>query len=287
MTAAIYAARKKMDFLVITKEVGGQTNWTKNVENYAGFSLVSGGQLAVSFREHLKQYGVTAKEGETVTEVGRDGNAVAVRTNKGEYLATAAIIASGKIPRILGVEGENRLRNKGLAYCATCDAPLFAGMDVAVVGGGNSALGAVIQLAGIAKKVFLIIEGKKPSADPVMTEKALAGGKTELIAEAKVTRILGDRFVSGIALERGGKAEELAVEGVFVETGSVPSSDFAKGVDRNEKGEILVNSGSETSLPGVFAAGDVTNVPAKQIIVACGEGAKAAVAAFDYVNRNK
>lgn len=287
MTAAIYAARKKMDFLVITKEVGGQTNWTKNVENYAGFSLVSGGQLAVSFREHLKQYGVTAKEGETVTEVGRDGNAVAVRTNKGEYLATAAIIASGKIPRILGVEGENRLRNKGLAYCATCDAPLFAGMDVAVVGGGNSALGAVIQLAGIAKKVFLIIEGKKPSADPVMTEKALAGGKTELIAEAKVTRILGDRFVSGIALERGGKAEELAVEGVFVETGSVPSSDFAKGVDRNEKGEILVNSGSETSLPGVFAAGDVTNVPAKQIIVACGEGAKAAIAAFDYVNRNK
>jgi alkyl hydroperoxide reductase subunit F len=287
MTASIYAARERMNFLVIAKEVGGQTNWTKNVEKYTGFRLITGYDLVKHFREHLAQYSIEAKEGVTVSLLEKDGGEIKVVTNKGEFIAKSVIIASGKIPKTLGVDGENRLRNKGLAYCATCDAPMFADMDVAVIGGGNSALDATLQLVNIAKKIYLIFQANELSADPVMAEKAFQSGKVVLLNNSNVKQVLGDKFVSGIVIVRGGKEEEIKVEGIFVEIGSVPSSDFVKGVMKNNDGELLVNAKSETNVEGIFAAGDVTDVPAKQIIVAAGEGAKAAISAFEYISKRK
>ncbi|MFH1368450.1 MAG: FAD-dependent oxidoreductase [Elusimicrobiota bacterium] len=287
ITASIYAARKKINFIVITKEVGGQTNWTLNVENYTGFRLVTGAELVKQFRDHLKQYNITAKEGEEVVSLEKNGDTVKVVTNKGEYSAKTAIIASGKIPRRLGVDGENRLRNKGLAYCATCDAPMFADMDVAVIGGGNSALDAALQLVNIAKKVYIIDNAPGFTADQVMVEKALSSPIVTAYHDTTVTMISGEKFVNGIGINHGGKEELLNVEGIFVEIGSVPATDFVKGVEKNEHNEIWVNCKTETNIPGIFAAGDATSVPAKQIIVASGEGAKAAISAFEYINKLK
>lgn len=287
ITASIYAARKKMDFLIITKEVGGQTNWTKNVENYTGFRLVTGNELVRQFRDHLKQYSIEAREAEEVVSLEKTGDVVKIVTSKGEYAAKSAIVASGKLPRRLGVEGENKFRNKGLAYCATCDAPLFADMDVAVVGGGNSALDAVLQLVNIAKKVYVIDKAAEFSADPVTVEKAVSNSKVTVFHNTVITKVTGDKFVGGLGINREGRDESLNVEGVFVEIGSEPATDFLKGIEKNGHNEVQVNCKCETNVPGIFAAGDCTSVPAKQIIVASGEGAKAAIAAFEYINRIK
>lgn len=285
ITASLYAARKKMNFLVITKEVGGQTNWTLNVENYTGFRLITGIDLVKQFREHLKQYNIPAKEGEEVTLLETTGDLAKVVTNKGEYQSKAVIIASGKLPRRLGVDGENKLRNKGLAYCATCDAPMFADMDVAVIGGGNSAMDAALQLINIAKKVHIIDKAPAFTADSITVEKALSSPKVTAYHNTIVTKVIGDKFVSGLGISREGNEETLNVEGIFVEIGAVPATDFVKGVEKNEHNEIWVNCKTETNIPGFFAAGDCTSVPAKQIIVASGEGAKAAISAFEYINR--
>jgi alkyl hydroperoxide reductase subunit AhpF len=210
---------------------------------------------------------------------------VQIQTDKDEYTAQAVIIASGRRPRKLGAPGEDEFKNKGVTYCATCDAPLFAGLDVAVIGGGNAALDATLQLIKIAKKIYLIEVKPKLTADRIMVEKAKESGKVVIYTGTQLKRIYGEQLVRGIEIEKDGKLEELPVGGIFIEIGSTPGSDFARGVTKNERGEIVVNCSCETNIPGVFAAGDVTNVPAKQIIVACGEGAKACIVAFDYVNR--
>jgi alkyl hydroperoxide reductase subunit AhpF len=207
-----------------------------------------------------------------------------VTTDNGSYEARTLVIASGMAHRKLGVPGEDRLRGKGVAYCATCDAPLFAGMDVAVVGGGNSAIDAVLQLLKIANKIYVIDRSPAFKADPILVERIMESGKVTAFHNAAITEIRGDRFVNGIAVDHAGEQKELRVEGVLVEIGWTPASGFAGTVEKNRHGEIIVDCGSKTNVPGIFAAGDVTSVPAKQIIVACGEGAKAALAAFRYVN---
>jgi NADH-dependent peroxiredoxin subunit F len=287
ITASIYAARKKMDFLVIAKEVGGQTNWTLNVENYTGFQMISGRDLVANFRKHLSGYGDRVKEGESVRSVEKAGEAFKVKTNKGEYEAKALVITSGKINKVLNVPGENRLRNKGVFYCATCDAPIFQDADVVVVGGGNSGLDAVLQLEKIAKKIYLVDSQPKLMADHVLVEKAKSSPKVEVLVNTRVLEILGDKFVSGIRVEHEGKERTIPAEGVFIEIGWTPSSDFIENIAKNPKTELMINCNSETSIEGVFAAGDVTSVPAKQIIVSCGEGAKAVLAAFEYLNRKE
>lgn len=285
ITASVYAARKRMDFLVITRDIGGQATLSSDIENYTGYQFITGPELVGKFREHLNQFGVKIREGEVVTSVRKGGEVVRIETERGKYEAKAAIIASGRIPRKLGVEGEEEFKNRGVTYCATCDAPLFAGMEVAVVGGGNSALDAILQLIKIASKIYLIDVAPQLRADPVMVEKAKNSGKVVIYHKTKVEKIYGENFVRGMRISRKGKREDLAVEGVFVEIGSLPASDFIKDVEKNERGEITVNCKCETSTPGIFAAGDVTNVFAKQIIVACGEGSKAALAAFEYLSK--
>jgi alkyl hydroperoxide reductase subunit F len=285
ITAGVYAARKRMHVLMITGDIGGQTALSWDIENYLGYQFITGPELVEKFKEHLAQFDVELKEDEKVTSVEKSDDTITIKTDKGDYTAKTAIIASGRKPRKLGVEGEDEFKNKGITYCATCDAPLFAGMDVAVIGGGNAGLDATLQLIKIAKRIYLIEAKPQLAADRIMIEKATESGKVRVYTDTKVKQIYGEQLVKGLDIVTGDKTETIPVGGIFVEIGSIPASEIVIGVEKNEGGEIIVNCSCETNIPGVFAAGDVTNVFAKQIIVACGEGAKAAIAAFEYLNR--
>jgi NADH-dependent peroxiredoxin subunit F len=287
ITASVYAARKRMNFLVVTQDIGGQAAWSADIENYTGYQFITGMELVDKFREHLEKFEVEIKTAEPVLSVQYSGELIKVITGQAEYLTKTVIIASGRVPRKLGVKGEDELKNLGVTYCATCDGPLFEGMTVAVIGGGNSALDATLQLIKIAEKIYLIDISPQLRADPVMIEKAEISGKVEFFNLSKVEAIYGEHQVKGVKISKEGKTFDLEVQGVFIEVGSVPSSDLIAGIAKNKMGEILVNCKCETNLPGVFAAGDVTDVFTKQIIVACGEGSKAALAAFEYLSLRK
>jgi len=284
ITAGVYGARKRMNFLIISKDIGGQTSWSGDIENYIGYQFITGPELVTKFREHLEKFNVGLKVEEEVKLVRREGGAIHITSDKGEYEARTVIIASGRKPRMLGAEGEMKYMNRGVTYCATCDGPLFAGMDVAVVGGGNAGLDAVLQLINIANKICVIEFTPIIKADPIMVEKAKASGKVVFYTQSKVETVYGDTFVKGIKVRREGELFELPVQGVFVEIGSMPVSHIAPDVKKNEFKEIIVDPKCRTNIEGIFAAGDVTDVPAKQIIVACGEGSKALLAAFEYLN---
>ncbi len=286
ITASVYAARKKINLLVITKDIGGQTAWSGDIENYTGYQFITGPELAAKFEEHMKQYGIEVKEGEEATGINKVDNKIVVKTGKGEYEARTAIIASGKTSRELNVPGEKEFKNRGLTYCATCDGPLFSGKDVAVVGGGNSALDAALQLMKIAKHIYLINITSRLGGDAIMRDKVERSEMVTVMNNTRITAIMGDKMVSGIKLKRDGKEETISVQGVFVEIGLIPNSNFAKGIKVNGYGEIEVSTYNETNIPGIFAAGDVTDVPEKQIIIAAGEGSKAALGAFKYLNTN-
>lgn len=285
VTAAIYAARKKMDFVVIAKEVGGQVTYSSEIENYTGFQFITGEELATKFEEHLKKFAFELKL-EEISKVERTRNLFMVKTEASKYLGKTVIVATGTRPRELNVPGEAEFKNRGITYCSTCDGPLFEGMDVAVIGGGNSALESALQLMKIAMSVRVITHGPKVKADQAYLQRAKESGKVEIITDTDILEVLGDKVVNGIKIQRKGKNPELLrVQGVFVEIGSVPSSQIIDFVQKNQFGEIMVNPKCETDVPGLFAAGDVTNVPEKQIIIAAGEGSKAALAAFKYVSQ--
>ncbi|MFA6170639.1 MAG: FAD-dependent oxidoreductase [Candidatus Margulisiibacteriota bacterium] len=285
ITAAVYAARKKMSLAVVAKEIGGQAAWSSNVENYTGFQVITGPELVKKFSDHLSQYKFEMREGVEATLVERAGSNFQVKLSDGQALAAkSVIIASGKRPRPLNVPGEREFRGRGVAYCATCDGPLFAGKTVAVVGGGNSALDAALQMERIAAKVYLINLAPALTGDPVMSEKLVGLPKVEIMNSAKITEIFGDQFVRGLKIDRAGRIEALALEGIFVEIGLTPNSALVDCVSKNELGEIEIDCAARTSCPGLFAAGDVTAVPSKQIIIAAGDGAKAALSAFTYLN---
>ena len=283
ITAAVYSARKKMDFSVLTTNVGGQVILSSKIENYTGFQYITGDELGAKFQEHLKKYKFDFKM-EEAEKVEREGNLLRATSKVGTYLCKTAIIATGRKPRELKVLGETEFKNRGVTYCATCDGPLFEGLDVAVVGGGNSALEAVLQLIKIAKSVYLLHRGSQFGADTVLVEKVEASDKVKILLNAQVKEIVGDKLVNGIRVQRDGEERLLPVQGVFVEIGAVPNSDIVGFVEKNRAGEIIVNCKCETSVPGLFAAGDVTNVPQKQIVVAAGEGCKAALSAFAYLS---
>ncbi|MGB2600665.1 MAG: FAD-dependent oxidoreductase [Candidatus Omnitrophota bacterium] len=287
ITASVYAARKKMDLLVITDDIGGQAAWSGDIENYTGYQFVTGVELSSKFEEHMKKYGIAVKEGEKATHIDIDGNVCVVSTEKDEYRSKTVIIASGKRSKELNIRDEAKFRNKGLTYCATCDGPLFAGKEVAIIGGGNSALDAALQLMKIARKVFIINITPELGGDAIMREKVSASDNVTVINNAQVTGIQGDVFVEKIKISEDGSEREIPVQGIFVEIGLIPNSSFAEPLERNERGEIIVDSYNQTNIPGIFAAGDVTDVPEKQIIIAAGEGAKAALGTFAYISKTE
>ena len=286
ITAAVYAARKGLKLLVITKDIGGQAALSGNVENYTGYQFVPGPELALKFEEHLRKFNFELKESEAVEEVKKEDNGyIKVKTHKGLYAAKTAIIATGAGWKELHALGEKKFKNKGLTYCATCDAPLFRGKSVAVVGGGNSALDAAIQLINIAAYMYIVNIASNLTGDEIMRARVAKNKKVTILNNSKVTAILGDEFVNAIVVERGGKEEKISVQGVFVEIGLIPNSEIIANIERNEKGEIRIDKNNRTNISGIFAAGDVTDVPEKQIIIAAGEGSKAALSAFKYLMR--
>jgi alkyl hydroperoxide reductase subunit F len=287
ITASVYAARKMMSSLVITRDIGGQAAWSGDIENYTGYQFITGPELAAKFEEHMRKYSVTVKENETVGNLKKDNDLVTVVTDKNKYETRTVIIASGKRTKKLNIKGEDEFINHGLTYCATCDAPLFSGRDVVVVGGGNSALDAALQLTRIAKHIYLVNINPSLGGDAIMREKIENNEKVSIFNNSSILEIFGDKFVKGIKVRHQDKEEVLTVGGVFVEIGLTPNSEFAAGVEKNQFGEIKVNSHNETNIPGVFAAGDVTDVPEKQIIIAAGEGSKACLGAFRYLSERK
>ena len=290
LTAAVYAARKKLKTLVLSKDVGGQTIWSFGVENYLGFRLISGVELVRRFEEHVREFEVELKTDNEVTGIEQKDDYFDVHTKDEKYRGKTVVIASGKIPRKLNVPGEEKFLGRGVAYCATCDAPLFLGKDVAVIGGGNAALDAALQLSQIGKQIYVININAELGGDEITRDKIKAADNIGVLNNAQTLEISGEVFVNGIKIRDKTRGDERAidVQGVFVEIGSVPSSDFARGlVEVNDSGEIKVNCRSETNIPGIFAAGDVTDVSAKQIIAAAGDGCKAAISAYDHLIRKK
>ncbi|UCG35741.1 MAG: FAD-dependent oxidoreductase [Candidatus Omnitrophota bacterium] len=287
ITGAVYAARKKLDFLVITLDIGGQTVWSGDIENYTGYQFVTGPELASKFREHMEAFKIEVRMPERVTDIKKEGDIIRTITNNAEYLSKTAIVATGKRPRPLGAEGEQEFKNKGVTYCATCDGPLFKDKPVAIIGGGNSGLDAALQMVKISPKVYLIESGAQLSADSLMIDNIKKASNVEICTNSKVNKIYGDTFVKGIEIEKQGKVHNLNVEGIFIEIGLIPNSKFAFILERDEKDEIVVDCYNKTNIEGIFAAGDVTNVPEKQIVIACGEGSKATLSAFRYLSTHK
>ena len=287
ITAAVYAARKKINFLAISKDIGGQAAWSGDIENYTGYQFITGPELAAKFEEHMRKYDIELKENEGAVDLKKEGDIITVTTDKSKYEARTLIIASGKRARELNVPGEKEFKNHGLTYCATCDAPLFAGKEVAVIGGGNSALDATLQLIKIAKYIYLINITPALGGDAIMREKVQESKIVTVLNSSRVSAVTGDKMVSGIKVKKDGKEEFLAVGGVFIEIGLIANSEFAKDVEKNRLGEIKVNTSNETNIPGIFAAGDITDVPEKQIIIAAGEGSKATLSAFRYLSEHR
>jgi alkyl hydroperoxide reductase subunit F len=288
MTAAVYAARKRIDALLLTKDIGGQVLTTVGVENYMGYQYIEGFELMQKFEEQVKQFPLEQKIGQGVVALSRLNAGFEVRTDKSEsYQAKAVIIATGKRPRPLNVPGEEQLRGRGVTYCAICDGPIFTGQKVAVIGGGNSALEAADDMVKIAEYVYLV--SLTPfTGDQILVDKVKNASNLTVFLEHEVVTIDGSNRVEGIAIRdmKSGEEKKLEVGGVFVEIGLIPNSELTQGIVKlNKLGEIEVNYANETGIPGLFAAGDVTNVPEKQIVVAAGEGAKAALQAQKYLQR--
>jgi len=292
MTVVVYAARKRLNTLLISYDLGGQPLTTAGVENYMGYQFIEGPELMQKFEEQVRQSpsDVKTEIGQRVESVSRINRGFEVRTDKGEtYQAKAVIFATGKRPRQLNAPGEKELVGKGVTYCAICDGPLFAGEKVAVIGGGNSALEAADDMIKIAEHVYLI-SLTSLTGDRILIGKITNADNLTMFLEHEVLEIKGEDRVEGIKIRdlKSKQEKEFDVGGVFIEIGLVPNSGAMKGVTTlNRLGEIEVNCANETGVPGLFAAGDVTTVPEKQIIVAAGEGAKAALQAHRYLQRLK
>jgi len=292
ITAGIYALRQRMKTLMITKDFGGQINRKAiKMENFPEFPEISGQELIEKLVSHLKKYPIEIELNEVI-KVEKEKEHFRVKTkNKKEFFSKTVIVASGADPRSLGVKGEKEFLGKGVSYCAVCDGPLFKDKIVAVIGGGNSGFESAIFLGEYAKKIYILELSNQVRADQENQKRAQKTGKVEIILNAKVEEIKGEKFVKSLVYKDlvSQQLKEISVDGVFVEIGNVPSTSFVKDlVEFNEKGEIVVEFETmATKTPGLFAAGDCNAGKYKQIITACGEGAKAALSAYDYLQKLK
>jgi len=287
--AAIYAARKGIRTGVVAERFGGQVMDTLGIENFISVKETTGPKLAMALEEHVKEYGVDIMNLQRAAGL-TPGDLIEVKLENGAVLKSKTVILStGARWREMNVPGEAEYRTKGVAYCPHCDGPLFKGKRVAVIGGGNSGVEAAIDLAGIVAQVTLLEFGDQLRADAVLQKKLASLPNVTIITEAQTTEVTGDGSkVNGLSYtdRKTGEAKHIELEGIFVQIGLVPNTDWLKGtVDLSNRGEIAIDAKGQTSVPGVFAAGDCTTVPYKQIIVAMGEGAKASLGAFDHLIR--
>lgn len=282
LTAGIYTGRRLLKTLIVSKDIGGQITRTDKIENYPGFEDITGVELAKKFFNQAKKFGAEFKfdEAKKITKI-TDGFSVDI--GKDKVKTRAIILAFGKKPRELGVPGEDRLKGSGVSYCATCDAPFFKKKILTIVGGGNSALEAALYSAGIASKVYLVYRGAELRGEQIMQKKIEEHPNIEVIRNEEIIEIKGDKFVEEAVLKSGKK---LKTDGIIIEIGYVIDRTLAEGlVKMDPKNQIIADGFQETSAAGIFAAGDLTQTAAKQIVVAAGEGAKAALSCFDYLQK--
>lgn len=287
LTAALYGARKGLQLLLLTKELGGQVMWTRDIENYMGYQFITGPELMQKFDEQAKSYlekGQVKYEAATKLEKLADGTFRVITDGGASYQGKSIILATGKNPRPLNVPGEEEFKGRGVSYCATCDGPLYKGKIVVVVGGGNSALQAATELSRFASKVYLA-DRSGYRADAVIIEKMEQAKNIEKLHRHQAVAIEGDKTVQAFRMVNGEQQEiSLPVDGIFVEVGLNPNTDWLNGfVELNQSKEIVVDCRNRTSVEGVFAAGDVTSGVDKQIVIAAGDGAKAALVAGEYL----
>lgn len=296
-SAAIYAARKGIRTGIVAERFGGQVNDTLAIENFISVKETDGPKLVAALEEHVKTYDVDIMPlqravglAEPAKTDNKHAGLIEVKLESGAILRSKSVIlATGARWKNLNVPGESEYKNKGVAYCPHCDGPLFKGKHVAVIGGGNSGVEAAIDLAGVVGHVTLLQFDTELKADAVLQRKLRSLENVTILTSAQTTEITGDGTrVNGLTYTDrvSGESKHLALEGVFIQIGLVPNSDWLKGtLDLSKYGEIEINHHNATSLPGVFAAGDVTTIPYKQIIIAMGEGSNAALGAFDYLIR--
>jgi len=287
LTAGVYCARKLLKTLIISENIGGQAIESWSIENYMGFPKISGDDLMRKFEEQVRSQNIRLEIDKALI-LDRSGNEFMVNTATGAaYRARAVILAQGKHPRTLGIENEDRYWGRGLSVCSTCDGPLFRDKVVAIVGGGNSALQTAIEMSGIAQEVHLIVRSKI-KADETYVRLYEQKKNITTHTNAVISALQGTGMLSAITIKDrdSGKETEIAVDGIFLEIGWIPNTAFVEGlVDMNDQKEIEIDINCHTSVPGIFAAGDMTNIRTKQIITAAGEGAKAALSAYEYLMR--
>jgi thioredoxin-disulfide reductase len=286
ITAGIYAARKKIKTLLITKDWGGQVTKAIEIENWPGIKKISGMDLMKQMTEHLKNFEIEIKEHKEIIDLDKNGDNFIVNDGEEKYEAKTVIIATGKIPRSLNIPGEDQFKGKGVSICSTCDAPMFKDKDVAVIGGGNAGFGVAQDMVKYAHKVYVLEFFEEMKGDPITKEKLAQSGIVEFITNVAVKEIKGTKFVESLVYEdrKNGKNTEINVGGVFISVGMSAKVGFAeKWVELNNIGEIVIDKDNNTKTPGLFAAGDITDIKYEQIVIACGEGAKAVLAATDYL----
>ena len=289
MTAAVYAARKMIKVAMITKDFGGQMGSTSEIENYMGFQMITGRELVEKFVDQVRHFEVPVLQGEKVAEVQKENDLFRVLLEGGTVFSSRAVImATGKRDRPLNVPGEKELVGRGVAYCSTCDAPFFKDKQVVVAGGGNSAFTAALDLLKLAGKVTLVNFVAGWQADEIMTQAVTKYEHARLLDHHQVTRIEGTERVTSVHVKdrESGAETVIPAEGIFVEIGLLPNSEsVAKLAKLNEARELVVDCHSRTSVENLLGAGDVTTVPQKQIIISAGEGAKAALSAYEYLTK--
>lgn len=299
-SAAIYAARRNLNFIVVAKDIGGEVALSGEVENWPGTPKISGIDLAQNFHDHMKKYNVKIDQGFFVTSIKREEkyHIVTAETSTGEkkeYHTKAVIVASGIHPRELQIPKEKELRGRGVTYCTVCDGPLFPDKTTTTIGAGNAALESALMMAGISKKVYLVTKypdtketnGGFPRGENILIDKVKKLKNVEIIYNALTEEIVGDTMVTGIKYTDtvSHEKKDLEVQGVMVHVGMTPNSDFVTCGEKNKIGELIVNTRCQTNCPGIFAAGDVTDVPFKQIAISAGQGVTAALSAIEYINK--
>ena len=291
VAAGIYAARKKIKTLLIADSFGGQSLVSNDVQNWIGTKSISGFDLAQNLEAHLRaQEGIEIADGDLVVSVKKTDGGFAVETQKGKTFETKYVLmASGSRRRKLGVPGEKEFDGKGVVYCTTCDAPLFGGKTVAVVGGGNSALEGVIDVLAYASKIYLIVRSEVLKGDPITQEKVKSHPQVEILWNSVVEEIRGKELVTGVRVKntKTGETKELPLDGVFVEIGLIPNSDAVKDLAKLDAiGEIIVDHKTqESSCPGIWAAGDVSDVLYKQNNISAGDAVKAVLNIYEKLKK--
>lgn len=285
-SAAIYSVRKGLKTAILAEKVGGQVQETRGIENLISVPYTEGPQLAAQLAQHIGHYPIQLFEHRRVKAISKEEGVKTIELDSGEILQTrAVIVATGAKWRELGVPGEKEYIGRGVAFCPHCDGPFYKGKKVAVVGGGNSGVEAAIDLAGIVSEVVLVEFNAELKADKILVDKLKSLANVKILTHARTTKISGDgQKVSGLEYQDRGTDEikKIDLDGVFVQIGLLPNSQFLKGVvEMTPFGEVIVDNKGRTSVPGIYAAGDVTTTPYKQIIIAMGEGAKAALGAFE------